>query len=528
MIYTTTKNISRIFYFDAVTEVSVISINFEQDNFDDVIFKYSYSYDDITFVEWFTESAAMIQHIQLQQTPHTNIYVRVLMDVIKNSRSLEYAYCTVHDVLINGASATVSGIEQVKDTSNVIQYSDSKHLYQPYSGLDDAHALNKKLAYAVGKMFSFKCTYFKTSPQTDTASVVFKSYRLSNTTEQKELEINIVDNELPDNRFNYSEWDADFFDQLEIHIVIELFDEAFPNELPNADDYLYLPLTNRMYQINTINEVKDFMNKSTYYQAILVKWEDRADVNDDATADKLPEFAEYVDNFEEDRKIEETDTATKSYNEPDVNDINNDITEDTLTYESMNVMQYMYDLSVTPNTDVALAYNVSASESFAVMLWLKSTDMRNKKLFDVVDTFGLVQFTVSTDNTGTLVLDYSNKVNSRSISAIGTPMMNDTKYAVLLNYSSNPTTGKILTISANDASMNVIQENVVTEFDEIIETSVLQIYGGISVSNIRVSKSIVLKDDIDTVLSDKHPDAEGYCVIDNVTPSIVSDRYRTR
>lgn len=527
-IYTTHKDVTRIFYLDPIDELTKLDVIIDQEGFDDVVFAYSYSYDDVTYTEWFSTSELMIQHIKLQQTPHTNLYTRVRMAVVKNTLSQDYAYCKVYQILINGTSANVTGIEQSHDTSSIIQYNGSKNLYQAYRGMEDAHILNEKLAYGVSKMFGFKCTYFKTEPDDEDKSVVFKSYRLSSVSDAKELQVSIVNNSIPDNRFNYSEWDADYFDQIEIHIVIEIFNEVFPDQLPNADDYLYLPLTDRMYQVNTVNEVKGFMNKSTYYQAVLSKWEDRADVDDTNVLDELGQFADNVDTFGEQTVKDEIDTATKSYNESDINDINNDIIEDSLTYEALNVMQYMYDLSDTANDEIAINFNVVASDQFAAMLWFKSPDVRNQNIIRFVDSLGMTQFTVHTDSAGKLVLDYTNKITARTLIATGEPLIADTKYGLLLNYGSTPETGKILTISANNGDMLIIQENVTTDFDEIIETSQLQIFGGNSVSNIRVSKNIVLRDDIARVLGDKYPDANGYYMIDNVTPNIISDKYRVR
>jgi hypothetical protein len=462
------------------------------------------------------------------------MYIRIELHTSKTLYSQELSDLTINSILVNGNETVISSIEQIKNVDRILQNINDKNLFQPYRNLDSAHELNKKMSLAVSNIFGHKCIYVRTEPQEEDRSIVFKSYRLSKAKEFKELKILIKDNELPDNRNKFSEWDYDFFDQIEVHIVIEEFKQVFGDLIPNADDYLFLPLTDRMYQVNTVNEVKKFMNKSTYYQVILTKYDDKADVSDtDLALALLPEFDEiqeqisndnvkFIDTVDTEKLAEETIDATKAFNnESDMHPIE----ADSIIKQGMNVLSYMFNFTDQLNTVVVDTYSFETNKQFGVCFWFKTDNVRNQKLFDIVNVNSKQILQVSINRNSYCYVDYSTSMLTKQLIASGTVLTANTKYGLFLNYTYTEV-GRYLTLTVIDDKFNIVQENYVSDIEQFDTTSKLNLYGNNTIGNFRVLKTFTKKSEIADVMSDMLPASKNYFVIMNAVPVLDADKFK--
>lgn len=522
-IYTTNKSVIKNLYISPISEqIHTIDIDYDVDNMS-VSFRYAFSFDDVTYSEWYDSVSMLINNIELTNITYENIYVRIQLETVKNSS--EYGYLDLNSISVNNVQTVIQSVETVQQTNNILRNVLNEDLYKPYRDLEDAHELNRKMSYAVSKIFSHKCTYFRTEPDNETKSITFKSYKLSNVVEAKEMELLIVNNEIPDNRTNFSEWDYDFFDQLECHIVIQVFDEVFPGSIPNADDYLYLPLTDRIYQVNTVNEVKQFMHKSTYYQLVLTKWEDRADVNDTLPngtnmTDQLPDL-EYAEDFGFEDLETEVENATKSYNDEEPT---NNIIDDSISSEGVTFVKFMFDYTDVVNYELVQTYKFATDNEFAVSMWFKY-ERNNINLFSIVNELNDKVFELSINRFNNAVLNYYKDMHSSELIANGSKLQPNTKYGLVLNYVYNEK-GTYLTLTIVDETFEIVQQNFTKVFDKIVMTDRIDFNGNYVFGNLRVRKSMIQSNMIADVLKDMLPSSEEYYVLRNATPSIKGHQFK--
>lgn len=513
-IYVTHSNSGRIIYLSPVEELTDIEVVYESENFDAITIDYSYAFDNVTWSEWFSNKQEFLDDYSNNQEAHVNIYVKVRIYSVKGTQSLSFSSLEVKCVEIDSNIIEVCQMEMV-NLNDVILRTNTKNLYNPYNQLSGAHTLNRNFSKAVSDIFGFECTYFRTEPVQDSRNITFKTYALSEVIEYKPLKILIKDNQLPDNRFQYSEFEIDFQDELEVHIVIEEFNNIFGESFePNADDYLYLPLTGRMYQVNTVYENKKFMNTATYYRATLVTWEDRADVIDDNVLDKIDDFADFIDNFEEEKIDIETKDAIKEFNDVQEYDNTFNITEFIINKNGNTVLKYLYN---TSGHDEELSYDLSniTNNEYSLNFWFKYT---NDNLFDVsFDDDSVIKADVN--SFGNVVITYNTTESVQTLTTIGTPLNKNSIYFVNFNYSFT-SVHKLISCTIIDGEFNNIQENFNTLINQLNNVNTLSILSNMS-GNIRVSKNIITQNNINEVACEYLPSYNDNYIIDNAVPPLI-------
>lgn len=166
-------------------------------------------------------------------------------------------------------------------------------LFRPYDVMKPAQSIYKQMACAASEMFGHCVRYFKTQAKVESADPVLKEYSLYEVTDVKDIKILIPDNTLPDNAIRFMPYDMDFGDGLECHIVREHFERAFgPSELPEQKDYIYFPLIDRIFEVNSAYLYRDFMGMEAYYKVMLYKWQDKLNV-----MRENPEIDKYVNDL---------------------------------------------------------------------------------------------------------------------------------------------------------------------------------------------------------------------------------------
>lgn len=99
---------------------------------------------------------------------------------------------------------------------------------------------------AMAEMYGHTCIYFKTEPVESQTVHTFANHVFRNVVAIKRLKINVPNNELPQDRSAYTDWDFMMQDDFVVHIVNRKFKLAFGDDkVPLTKDYLYLPVTRK-------------------------------------------------------------------------------------------------------------------------------------------------------------------------------------------------------------------------------------------------------------------------------------------
>lgn len=303
--------------------------------------------------------------------------------------------------ILNEICPTTSNICLTENTcSGVILNCNSSDIFRVYDYMGPAVNLVTELSCIVGEVAGHCVRYFKTDPKLETGDAVLKEYSLFNVTDVKDIKILVKGNEFPDNSFQFTQFDMEFQDSIEIHIIREHFQRAFGLEKkPEEKDYIYFPLMDRMYEISSAYLVKDFMMKEYYYKAILYKWQDKVNVMRDN-----PEINEYVDNlvdnFDEILQEDVNDdikrvTKPLQYNIISVggNDhirshINNDLeikTDNILNYYTV-IAKYYYNIPTVPLDELVVKYKLKVdrklNENTSFSFWFNLPLIRKNSIND--------------------------------------------------------------------------------------------------------------------------------------------------
>lgn len=337
----------------------------------------------------------------------------------------------VSEPYVKNTSCKANSCPSTDFSSGVVINCDS-NLFRPYNVINPAIKLYKEISCAVSDMFGHCVRYFKTQAKLDSADPILKEYSLYEVTDVKDINILIPDNQFPDNAIRFLPYDMDFGDGLEVHIVKEHFQRAFGfDDLPEQKDYIYFPLIDRIYEVNSAYLFRDFMAAESYYKVMLFKWQDKVNV-----MRNNPEIDEYVNDLHESldevlgdeiKKQYEQVTKPQQYQTIAVggydyvrSHINESLiiqNEDISNYFTI-IGKYFYDMTKKMNwNDIAVKYKAKVdrkiSENTAFSMWFKN----KHKITDTNPYNTLIDGYNYTDNKGFLInLNYDSVTkNTKSI-----------------------------------------------------------------------------------------------------------------
>ena len=271
-------------------------------------------------------------------------------------------------------------------------------LFRIYDLLAPAIQLNRELALTVSEMFGHQVCYFKTAADERSKDFILKEYSLYNVSDIKNIRILVPDNEFPDNKIMFTPFDMDFESPFEVHIVKEDFERAFGYCVrPEERDYLYFPLENRIYRVESPYLYKDFMRDGVYYKVSLVKWQDTSNVlqigaTGASAAIIIDELQQTFDIFEDEIQ-KEYDQITKpaQYNTINIgkwdfvrSEINEnlDIAKHDINNYFTIVAKYAYDLNSIDYNDLAIRYksvvDIPQDKDRVYTFWFRS----NRQVFE--------------------------------------------------------------------------------------------------------------------------------------------------
>ena len=210
--------------------------------------------------------------------------------------------------------------------------------------------------------------YFKADEIEESRDVIFKEWSLLKVRECKKIKVIVPDNDFGSGEFQFTEFDVDFADELEIQIHKESFWASFgAGEQPAEKDFLYFPLERRMYRLNSVQAHKGYMRQVNWWKATLVKWNESDSILKDADTqqaiDDLTLNFEDV-GFEDIQATEEIDIVKpQQYTVRRISDSDNCRETINIDWEKSGVIErnldnyytvfskFQYDLTFTPTPD---------------------------------------------------------------------------------------------------------------------------------------------------------------------------------
>ena len=257
-------------------------------------------------------------------------------------------------------------------------------MFKPYSQFKTQQTYIQ-LANIVKNIFGHEVNYFRTEPDTRTKDVILMEYSLHNVVDQQSLKILVPDNEFPQESTTKYDMFGMEFEDFEIHITQQEFQEVFGfGTRPRSHDYMYIPLINKMYTINSVALGDRFNEEITYWKVMLTKYQNDTSViknefetvTDDLFTDVDEVFGtEIRDDIIKTTKPEIFQTVSTSYRDGirNLTSIFLDIKDYDLRNRWTVVSKNYYDLTAVPTDTTAVEY-VAPSKSngtFAYTCWFQ-------------------------------------------------------------------------------------------------------------------------------------------------------------
>ncbi len=538
MLLELTKTASRILYLLPLQGNDITSITTNFKNIGSLVGNatYSYSFDDVNWSTWLSPQD-FITNLSTEDNQSLTTYLRVLITVGTKS-DVTYSvrneqYCGVECVLINGVARQCCAIEYTKDV-NFIRAEDSSNKFNPYRSIDSAHHIREQLADAVSMQFGHVGTYFKTVADEETKSILFKSYRLYNSLEPKQLKVMLSEDD-----YNSDVQSFQFFgdyENLEIEIVKSEWKRVFGDMLPTPKDSLYINLFSKMFRVVSVKEDRNFMNKAVAYKFYLGVYQDSVDVNTKNVDDKLDNFTEFLafdlENSEHAKaeiadatmvhdEVEhfKEDVDTQSHNDSSnmlyySKGMKNEIA--TLTYNGHSYLTNMYH---EPKTSIKYMtkYDISKAvdDKYSTSCWFKISELSKAvKLIDI-GTDEKYGEQIYVNSNGLMAVHINGAEVNKYVTAVGTPIVKDGYYGVM--YSRMGTSVVISVLQNVNGTVTKIQEIVESNIKTPSPRTHLNIHASkfSMIGNIRFMKKSITNSKLIPYMVDRSPSAKDSIVIDN-------------
>lgn len=255
---------------------------------------------------------------------------------------------------------------------------------------------------AISEMYGFTVIWFHTSPKATNHTLV--NHFLKDVVSIKRININLPNNEIPQDRSVYTEWDIQLEGEFVTNVVDSLFKQAFgETEIPLQKDFMFFPLMNKMYRVSSVQPKNGFMGKVCWWEVFFTKFEDDASIDYNfKELTNIPFLEDITENsfYDEDYQIdinEEQQTVTESYSNKAI---------DSTYYVDVKESEYFrefYDsrvdiVSVNPDTNAfpVSMYNFSKVENRTIALTYQIGKGVNKrtyfdKSFKFVSNFSILK-----------------------------------------------------------------------------------------------------------------------------------------
>lgn len=520
--------------FDMIGDIDVTltsDLKFEYD------IRYSFSVDGINFSNWFEDKESFLIEYKEMLFVKNATYVRVRIETSKfqsNENLVDYGknedepgldptiWC---EVKINGISSKPDTFEVINPNSFTVK--NPAGLWTPYKHMEKAYEIWKRVSYQINEMFGHWAFYFKTSPDYETESQIFKQYGLFNVTDMKLIKISVPGNNFPTKYNNFTEFGIFLPDEFQVQILDEIFEQAFGfGQVPSENDYLYLPITGKMYSVASREIDRQFMYKSVKHDLILQVFTKAENVNDQDF-----NFEELINTVQiggtTDNELEDTHIASKEFMNLTTCDAYRKYMAKTLeqvykplTIQGVDLFQNCYNLSSVQKSELAIEYNLKYSESeqteeqnLYLSFWFSTGQtLKSSKLFSLSrrDQYNnIVPFAEVNIEQRKLVI----RVNNKEVVATE-KFDSNSMYAVAISFAGQY---GVCMLTIMEYKNNTFIDH--TDIYEKVGTVKIPIVGlsmfgaDVIISNINLSKGIVETDMFINILTQAFPE-EGNLIFD--------------
>ena len=158
-------------------------------------------------------------------------------------------------------------------TDYPIVFSGCDFTFKPYD-VNRAINLYQDLSKVVNNLFGHESVYYSVQPQGRGKDVLIKEYTLFDVVDEKCVKIMVPGNTFPDAQIKFDTYGLNFVQPFEVHIDRKYFESIFgKGAQPRKRDIIYFPITNRIYQIDSMYVFRDVNNYPVYFKIQLVKYE---------------------------------------------------------------------------------------------------------------------------------------------------------------------------------------------------------------------------------------------------------------
>jgi hypothetical protein len=256
-------------------------------------------------------------------------------------------------------------------------------MFNPYQ-FDKITQFANMLGNQVSNIFGWNVEYHLTDPDGNGIDKYMHEYTLKNIIDMKNIKVIVPDNKFPVESLIINQFNLDFFDTFEIHIMKDEFKNKFGiTKRPSEDDILYICEANMLYYVKHAQAYKDIMNAATYYKVILEKYEQKTNIRNlvdesQQQIDALTENTTIESLFGQDNRNDENQIANKEQLYPTTLDkirqkISSkvEIIKQSVNVGNFEIIKNIYDLSFS-TIKGKTAVNYKKSENI-----LKKSDNRS-------------------------------------------------------------------------------------------------------------------------------------------------------
>jgi hypothetical protein len=189
------------------------------------------------------------------------------------------------ELVYNGETNGLSCYSDILATSTVSSTvksnQSSSTTWNPYdsAAITQITNLYSTLANQTNSIFGWGVDYYRVDPDKNGIDYQLHEYALYNVVSLKQIKVIVPENKFPDNTIKINNFNLDLFDTFEVHILKDVFKNAFGiEERPAENDIIYFCIPNRLYYVKHAQLYKDIMAAGIYYKVILEKYEERVNI----------------------------------------------------------------------------------------------------------------------------------------------------------------------------------------------------------------------------------------------------------
>lgn len=310
-------------------------------------------------VRWGTSNRVRSSWVDLTQNSLTNIILDPNDDLFVDFKI----------TLIAGGPITINNIEityeqdpiaqdpyigfvpvyTVADKGNISNITKIENFtFKPYQ-VNPLVVLYKELSFTINQLFGIDVLYARAVPLEIGKDIVLNEWTLYDVDEPKCIKVVVPQNEFPDSKLNFNPMGIDFEMPFEVHITKNYFEELFGvGTAPQKRDIVYMPLENRIYEVDSSYLYKDLMRTEIYWKVSLTKYQPKA--NRKETQNLREEFdvltTSYQEEFQEELDLLEVKTTDPQQFDPKIGSRNYDPTREMINNDLVIAQQKVNNYSL--------------------------------------------------------------------------------------------------------------------------------------------------------------------------------------